>query len=417
MAIVRGNVPTPVGANNLTSLSPTKPTGLSNGDILIVELTIGSAAAITTPSGAWGSWTQFVTVNQANVVVKWGYYHIVADTTLEPASYTFTWTGAIRATGIIVAYSGVDTTTPMDVATPTTAGAGTGGTLAVGSITTVTDGAMLLSGAGQDSSGTGTCTPPGTMSAIAAAPSAGKAARLADETFATAGPTGTRTWSFSSSTLAHAVWLAALRPATSGTAVNGTATGTFTFSGTAAGTKEVFGAATAPLTFGAAAAGIPDVQGSAAAAFGFTGTAAGIPGVQGQATGSLAFTGVASGVGGIPPPVEGQALAAFTFTGVAVGIPGVVGGAAAALTFIADGLGLRAVAGQASGALTFAAEAAGTPPAPPYEGAVDYADSTPAARYTIVTRAGRNTSTAQSEPRAQASHGGRHAASTPGRSR
>jgi hypothetical protein len=209
MGIVRGNVPTPVGANSGNNLSPTKPTGLANGDTLIVELTLGANSPPTPPTG----WTQFVFVNFANVVVKWGFYHVVADVSLEPASYPFTWATLTRATGIIVPYSGVDITNPMDVAIPATAGASSGATLAVGGITTVTDGAVLLSGAGQDSAGTGTATPPGSMSAVASAPLAGKCATLADEADPTAGPTGTRTWSFSSSTLAHAAWLAALRPA------------------------------------------------------------------------------------------------------------------------------------------------------------------------------------------------------------
>lgn len=213
MAIVRGNVPAAVGGNALTSVAVNKPTGLANGDIIVVFLGLAVADVITKPDT---SWIVIADVTGQSVISTHGYYHIVTNAPGEPATYTFSWTTSSRATGESVGYSGVDNVTPIDVAASTLAQGSGSASLILPSITTVTNGAMLISAGGQDSAGTGTMTPPGTMSQIQVAPSTGKCITSADETFATAGATGTRTWTGSSSTLAHSGFLGALRPAAAG---------------------------------------------------------------------------------------------------------------------------------------------------------------------------------------------------------
>jgi hypothetical protein len=209
MAIVRGNVPAAVGANLVTSVAVNKPTGLVNGDIIVVGVAKANADAVTKPSG----FVDIALVTGQAAVTTYGYYKVITNAGGEPATYTFSWTNTSRATGESVAYSGVDNTTPIDVTASTLAQGSGSASLVLPSITTVTNGAMLISGAGQDSSGTGTMTQPGSMGQVQVALSAGKCFTMADELAATAGATGTRTWTGSSSTLAHSGWLAALRPA------------------------------------------------------------------------------------------------------------------------------------------------------------------------------------------------------------
>lgn len=207
--IVRGNAQIAEG-NGVTSLNIPKPTGLFNRDILWAALCIGAAGTPVVPDG----FEQFVTVNQANVVVLYGYIKIIKDAVNEPANYAFSGWVSSRATGFLVAYSGVDNDVPID-ATASTAQANSGLTLTAPSITTVSDGTKLIGLAGQDSAG-GTVTQPATMSEILESTGTGKRSEISDEDFPTAGATGTRQWTFDSS-LAHACFLGALRQSVSNT--------------------------------------------------------------------------------------------------------------------------------------------------------------------------------------------------------
>ena len=92
------------------------PAGVVAGDVMLAAITTRGTPVITAPSG----WTQ--TATQANgTTSRLTVFRRVA-TAAEPASYTFTWTGAEKAAAGIVAYTGVDQANPIDV-TATATGA------------------------------------------------------------------------------------------------------------------------------------------------------------------------------------------------------------------------------------------------------------------------------------------------------
>lgn len=215
MTIVRGaSVVLAEGGTSSTSLVVNVPSGIADGDVLVTFLGIGAAGL--TPPGGWNLIGQ--ATGQA-VISSYIYYHVVTSAAGEPASYTWSGWTASRSTAQCVAYSGVDNTTPVDVTASTQSNAAGATTVVLASITTVTNGAMLISCAGQDSAA-GTDTIPGTMSRVSDSTGTGKRFGSADETDATAGATGTRTWTFDSSVLAHSGVLGALRPATGSTPIS-----------------------------------------------------------------------------------------------------------------------------------------------------------------------------------------------------
>ena len=95
----------------ITGITISKPTGTTTNDVLLAALTIrGAAITITPPSG----WTQ-VRSDASGSTVNQTIYRKVAGGS-EPSSYAFTFSDPVSAAvGGIVGYTGVDTTTPIDV--------------------------------------------------------------------------------------------------------------------------------------------------------------------------------------------------------------------------------------------------------------------------------------------------------------
>lgn len=94
-----------------TTLSVGKPTGVAEGHFLLAGITVsgGSNTTITPPSG----WTLVTRTNNSTNLALATYYHWVAAA--DPANWTWTFGSSVRATAGIVAWSGVDTATPIDV--------------------------------------------------------------------------------------------------------------------------------------------------------------------------------------------------------------------------------------------------------------------------------------------------------------
>jgi hypothetical protein len=225
MAIVRGNTQT-ITANGAPG-AVTKPTGLADGDVLITAMGT-SAASGTPPSG-------FTTIGSATTSASERItyaYKVVTSAAGEPANYS--WSGASGRTSVaITAYSGVDTTTPVDMTAATATG-----TASVGvSNTTVTDGAMLIAGAIGDWSSAG-MTVPGSMSQVFNLGNPGRRTAGADLIQATAGATGTLTFTGESG-LSMAGIIFALRPTAGAVLGEGSATGAIAWVGEATGTNLV----------------------------------------------------------------------------------------------------------------------------------------------------------------------------------
>jgi hypothetical protein len=97
--------------NATTSLTIPKPTGTVQGDVIVAAITISGNITFTPPSG-WTSIQSGVTAGNEITTQSWW----LAAGASEPSSYTWSWTtfGAQLATGTMAAYSGVDTSTPID---------------------------------------------------------------------------------------------------------------------------------------------------------------------------------------------------------------------------------------------------------------------------------------------------------------
>lgn len=110
MAIAHRASTTVEGATTV-AITNNVPAGVVNGDLLLWRISDTTTTIPATPAG----WTLLVSgTATATMVVIW--WRIAAS---EPASYTTAaFATAGRRIGIMSAYSGVDTTTPFDVATP-----------------------------------------------------------------------------------------------------------------------------------------------------------------------------------------------------------------------------------------------------------------------------------------------------------
>lgn len=129
----------------------------------------------------------------------------------EPSSYTWTLsTGAKWGAGV-TAYRGVDNTTPLDSSVVTAVDTTyTATSITLPSITTASNGALLIGGVGLDATSPGISPPDGWTQRWQAA--GGQIAELADLTQATAGDSGTARWTLTTAR-ALGAWRTALKPA------------------------------------------------------------------------------------------------------------------------------------------------------------------------------------------------------------
>lgn len=190
------------------------PSGIVSGELLLIHVTNSGASVPSTPAG----WTLAKSQANANGTACSIMTAYKVATGSESGSVTVaTNVAAGRVTGMMERFSGVDTTTPMDVAASSANGA-TGASWSVPSITTVTNGAMLVAHTALNASSSADIThTAGTMTSINASTGTGRRTRIWTETDATAGATGTRTFeSNPTTTLQWTVALIALRPGAGG---------------------------------------------------------------------------------------------------------------------------------------------------------------------------------------------------------
>ena len=206
------------GADTITGsvqANTTWPGSLTTGDVAIVQFAMSDTVAncAFTVDG----WTALVTPAEGNfqsVRTLAVYYCLYVPATIQPWASMAT---AGRASCTLLRYSGVNPTTPIDVA-PTVTTSNDALSLDAPSLTTATAGAQLVSGCVSDSANpaTNTITKPVTMTLRKDSTGTGRRSAMADEAFGAAGATGTRTWTQTTAALGMAVWLGALRPATGG---------------------------------------------------------------------------------------------------------------------------------------------------------------------------------------------------------
>ncbi|WP_426989107.1 PKD domain-containing protein [Pseudarthrobacter sp. Y6] len=210
--------PPPAGAISVVGSSTTNsaattvvtlaaPVGTHEGDVLVAAITADlSPTMASVPAG----WTPMVNGLAIRTNARaFAYYHVVGAA--DPSSYSWTLSSAAKWGAGITAYRGVNNTTPLDspviTAVDTTY---TATSITVGSINTASNGAMLIGGAACDC-GTPVFSPPSGWTERWEA-AANQLAEEADMVQATAGASGTATWTMRAAR-GVAVWRTALKPA------------------------------------------------------------------------------------------------------------------------------------------------------------------------------------------------------------
>jgi PKD repeat protein len=119
------------------------PAGVASGDLLIIQYMVGNSATVaTTPSGWTLLYGPVATSDGSQPARAYVYYRVAGGS--EPGSVTFAHTGSSgQAGGIMSAYTGADTTTPINVSTTATTET-SGTTQTAPSVTTTVGNTRLL---------------------------------------------------------------------------------------------------------------------------------------------------------------------------------------------------------------------------------------------------------------------------------
>ncbi len=189
-----------------TTITITKPAGVASGDVLIAGLSFetGSSDTITVPSG----WTLVRRVNNTTSEGLAVYRKVAGGA--EGASYAWTFSSSRSVSGGILAFTGVDNTTPIDVENGQTTASST--THATPTITTTQANDMLVAFFAIPQAAT--WTPPTGMTEQFDVPENSRGNSLEGDTVsqAGAGATGTKTATASTNDIG-VTELLALRPA------------------------------------------------------------------------------------------------------------------------------------------------------------------------------------------------------------
>ena len=132
----------------------TVPSGVQDDDFLFLIITTFSVIAIPTPSG----WIQAGSTQDVGTDSSTGVFYKIASSESSPWTFTDFWPGATSCRWTSLAYSVVDTTTPLDVAITQNA-SGFTSTPATTSITPANNNSMIVAIMACDSGSNPTGTP------------------------------------------------------------------------------------------------------------------------------------------------------------------------------------------------------------------------------------------------------------------
>ena len=218
---------TSTSVTSSSSWGITGPSGTVNvGDLLYATLVVATfSTTLDTPPSGW-TVEEDVGIGGTGDVRVWVAYKVAvsADTSSLPQTYTFGMSGSSSGGAHMLRISGVDTTTPIDVKNEQNTSSFTA-TVAVSSITTTNDDALLVGVCGADSA-TSSLNPffsdpmvsgwtqdYGSSSTPNGEFGLSTYMGLAHKTQATAGATGTMTFTCTSSSGKPAAIVVALNPA------------------------------------------------------------------------------------------------------------------------------------------------------------------------------------------------------------
>ena len=182
------------------------PAGTAAGDVLLAAVTVRG-----TPTISASGWTQVRRDSRTTTFTQAVFYHVAGAS--EPASYTFTFNSSQTAVGTIVAYSGVDTASP--IAAQNGRVTSSSATITAPSVTTAVPNTQLVAFfgiVGKTTIGTSSGMTEQTEVVSPKAAAAKLTASLDDQPMAAAGASGDRT--ATAGVAAHNIGqLVALRPA------------------------------------------------------------------------------------------------------------------------------------------------------------------------------------------------------------
>lgn len=200
--IVRASSSTSISTTADNGLTIARPAGTSADDVLVACLALNGSSMAST--GAPAGWTKVAGVTTVANPRVYGYYKVAEAS--EPDSYRWTFSSSVTSGGGIVRYTGAS---GIDGSASTASGASsTSGT--VPGVTTSAADDMLVGCMGINSGATSVgITGPAGMSEVWDV--GGKRNELDDALQPVAGPSGSKTWTFSAGR-EWAGWLAALTP-------------------------------------------------------------------------------------------------------------------------------------------------------------------------------------------------------------
>lgn len=221
-------------ASTTTAVIP-YPSGITAGELLTAHISFTGATppSNTPPSG----WTLALNIDGGSAVQTSVWYKIATGS--ESGSETWTSTAAAgRTTGIMIRWSGVDNTTPLDVASVSAISAGAGNSVTAPSQTTVTANAKVVTTVSVNaSSATDIATASG-WTRETGSTGTGRRTVVFDQTFPSAGATGSTVWAqtVNFASLEMIAISLALRPAAGGPTL--TTSGSLSASGTLSATAS-----------------------------------------------------------------------------------------------------------------------------------------------------------------------------------
>jgi hypothetical protein len=194
-----------------TTLTITKPAGVSDGDVLVATIVCGRESGRGAQSGPAG-WTNPVGYNSESVVLHNMQAWVKVAGGSEPADYSWTNTGGGAWAGTITAWTGVDTSAPVG-ATDSNQDTTLDTTFDHSGLTTTQDNSVVIYGYGINEGSSPTRVPATAHAsttkrgeANSTTTGVGMATVLASEARATAGATGARN-ATSSSGNSTTTWL------------------------------------------------------------------------------------------------------------------------------------------------------------------------------------------------------------------
>ncbi|GAB5078283.1 PKD domain-containing protein [Arthrobacter sp. AD-310] len=185
------------------------PAGTTAGDVLIASLTGDFNPSLTSVPEGWTPIMNPLSINSSATTGARSFVYLHVAGPAEPLMTTWTFDKSVKLGAGVTTYRGVNTATPLDSPTVTAVDVTyTAKSITAASITTASDGAMLIGGAACDCGAQAFTPPDGWTERFEAE---GQIAEQADKTQTTPGPSGTATWSMSGARAA-AVWRTALKP-------------------------------------------------------------------------------------------------------------------------------------------------------------------------------------------------------------